>query len=274
MAKDEESEVSLWVKYTIFFFNLLFWVVGGALLGVGLWARFDKGWESVESLTTDPAIVLIVVGCVTFIVGFCGCLGALRENIFLLKIFLWSLVVLFILEVIGAILAFVFRGDVEKFVKDQVKTGIERYREDADLQNFIDFVQQQFECCGGKNPIDWVTSEGSNKYFNCTPPPDRPPEACGVPFSCCKKVEERVNSQCGYGLYEYDPGNPSRPIATVEVLRTIWTDGCYDTVIKFAEDNLLILGIIVLVVALVQIVGIGCSGNLISQIKRQAAGYM
>lgn len=263
MGKQEETEVSLWVKYTIFFFNLFFWLVGGGLLGVGLWARFDKGWESVGSLTTDPAIVLIVIGCVTFVIGFFGCLGALRENVLFLKIFLWSLIIIFILEVVGAILAFVFRDDVQQFVRDQVEKSIERYRDDADLKNFIDFIQEQFECCGGKKPQDWTVL---NKYFNCTPPvPADLPEACGVPFSCCKGSGERINTQCGYGLYGSNP-----PRAPSDV---IWTAGCVDTVIKFAEDNLLIIGIVVLIIALVEITGIGCAGNLISQIKKQSA-YM
>lgn len=271
MGKTEESEVSLWVKYTIFFFNLVFWLVGGALLGIGLWARFDKGWESVESLSTDPAIVLIVIGCVTFLVGFCGCLGALRENICLLKIFLWSLVIIFVLEVVGAILAFVFRDEVEGFVEDQVKKSITRYRDDADLQNFLDFIQQEFECCGGQGPMDWVNAEFANKYFNCTPRP-RPPEACGVPYSCCKSADDRINSQCGYGLYEYNEKTDT--VSPVQSLQFIWTRGCFEAVKSWGEMHLLIVGIIVLVVALVQIFGIGCSGSLISQIKAQAStGY-
>ncbi|XP_062506499.1 tetraspanin-33-like [Corticium candelabrum] len=260
MGRADESEVSLWVKYTIFFFNLFFWLVGGALLGVGLWARFDKGWESVGSLTTDPAIVLIVIGCVTFIVGFCGCLGALRENTCLLKLFAWSLGIIFLLMVVGAILVFVFRDDVQNFVKDQVKKSIERYRDDADLKNFIDFVQEQFDCCGSTEPQDWTTL---NKYFNCTDPvPPDLPEACGVPFSCCMTLEERVNSQCGYGLYGRNPvAAPST---------RIWTEGCYDAVKAFAEKNLLAVGIVVLVIALVMVMGMACAGNLISQIKKQA----
>ena len=48
------------------------------------------------------------------------------------------------------------------------------------LQNLIDFVQQEFSCCGLSNSgfLDW----GKNEYFNCTSPSV---EKCGVPYSCC-----------------------------------------------------------------------------------------
>jgi hypothetical protein len=37
-----------------------------------------------SSILTSPAIVMIVLGVLLFILGFCGCLGALLEVFFLL----------------------------------------------------------------------------------------------------------------------------------------------------------------------------------------------
>jgi len=39
-----------------------------------------------DTFLIDPAVILIVVGVVMFFITFCGCIGALRENIRLLKI--------------------------------------------------------------------------------------------------------------------------------------------------------------------------------------------
>lgn len=38
-----------------------------------------------DTFLIDPAVILIVVGVVMFFITFCGCIGALRENIHLLK---------------------------------------------------------------------------------------------------------------------------------------------------------------------------------------------
>ena len=66
---------------------------GVAILGVGIWLRVDESVleliDFVEIDESDPllkyaALVLIAVGSLVFVVGFVGCLGALKANRFLL----------------------------------------------------------------------------------------------------------------------------------------------------------------------------------------------
>jgi len=64
--------------------------LGIAFLGIGLWAWNEKGvLSNISSITDlggfDPVWLFLVVGGVMFILGFAGCIGALRENTFLLK---------------------------------------------------------------------------------------------------------------------------------------------------------------------------------------------
>ncbi|XP_038651570.1 tetraspanin-17 isoform X2 [Scyliorhinus canicula] len=86
-------EVSCCVKYVLFGFNIVFWLLGAAFLGIGLWAWAEKGvLSNISSITDlggfDPVWLFIVVGGVMFILGFAGCIGALRENTSLLKFWL------------------------------------------------------------------------------------------------------------------------------------------------------------------------------------------
>jgi hypothetical protein len=41
----------------------------------------------------------------------------------------------------------------------------------------------QLQCCGIEGPKDW----DRNNYFNCSSRDVGSREACGVPFSCCKR---------------------------------------------------------------------------------------
>lgn len=54
---------------------------------MGAWTHDEKNeYSDLDSLAFDPSILLIVVGCLMFVVTFCGCVGALRENKILLHI--------------------------------------------------------------------------------------------------------------------------------------------------------------------------------------------
>lgn len=46
------------------------------------------------------------------------------------------------------------------------------------LNNYL-----QLQCCGIEGPKDW----DRNNYFNCSSKDVGSREACGVPFSCCKR---------------------------------------------------------------------------------------
>lgn len=88
-------------------------------------------------------------------------------------------------------------------IKDQATEGLRafiiHYREDPDQQNLIDWIQEDWlQCCGIEGPKDW----DSNNYFNCSSSAIGSREACGVPFSCCRRQSHELikNKQCGYDV--------------------------------------------------------------------------
>ncbi|GCB74920.1 hypothetical protein scyTo_0020291, partial [Scyliorhinus torazame] len=184
---------------------------------------------AVDSLTADPALLLIIVGCLIFCITFLGCTGALRDNQIMLQIFMWALLLILLLQVTAAILGFIFTEKVERKSVALFKKGIIRYRDDLDLQNLIDYIQKKFECCGVSGYRDW----SKNRYFNCenTNPSL---ERCGVPFSCCSRnTDEVLNTMCGY---------ETQRVAKSKASRHIYTDGCMKMVVNWGHQNLYLIG--------------------------------
>lgn len=64
-------------------------LAGLCILAVGVWAWNEKDMfrnlTNGSNIALDPAFILICCGTVTFIIGFTGCVGALRENTCLLS---------------------------------------------------------------------------------------------------------------------------------------------------------------------------------------------
>uniref|UniRef100_A0A3P9I1Y6 Tetraspanin n=1 Tax=Oryzias latipes TaxID=8090 RepID=A0A3P9I1Y6_ORYLA len=257
-SDSEFTFVSPVVKYLLFVFNFIFWVISFVMVGIGVYARLIKQAETaLACLTVDPAVMLMVVGIFMFIVTFCGCVGSLRENICLLQTFCISLTVIFILQLTAGIMGFIFSDKARGKVTEVINKSITHYRDDVDLQNLIDYGQKEFRCCGGEAFTDW----SQNIYFNCSEKnPSR--ERCSVPFSCCiiTKVKELFNSMCGEGMQKLD---------YITAGQYVYTDGCIDKLVNWIHSNLFIIGGIALGLAIPQLVGILLSQILINQIKDQ-----
>ncbi|XP_041833546.1 tetraspanin-33 [Melanotaenia boesemani] len=254
----EFTFVSPAVKYLLFFFNFLFWIISLVMVAIGVYARTIKHAEAaLAGLSVDPAIMLMVVGVLMFVITFFGCVGSLRENICLLQIFCVSLTVIFILQLAAGILGFIFSDKARQKVTEIINNAIVHYRDDIDLQNLIDFGQKEFGCCGAVTYADW----SQNMYFNCSKD-NLSRERCSVPFSCCiiTKDQEVINTMCG------------QDVQTLEYQQAgnhIHTNGCIDKLVNWIHSNLFLLGGIALGLAIPQLVGILLSQILINQIKDQ-----
>ncbi|EFA09920.2 tetraspanin-33 isoform X1 [Tribolium castaneum] len=270
-ATSSFTYVSSCVKYLIFVLNFIFWLFGGLLIGIGLYAFVDKwqltGWvklENVYDVILNVSLVMVLMGGVIFIVSFAGCVGALRENTCLLKFYSLCLLIFFLLEMGIAIMGFVFPHTMQSILEENFTDKIiHTYRDDPDLQNFIDFAQQEFRCCGlsSEGYMDW----SKNEYFNCSSPSV---EHCGVPFSCCINATDissgLVNIMCGYGV---------QTLSVAEASKKVWTSGCIEIVRSWAERNLYTIAGIALGIALSQLFVIYLAKTLEGQIDLQKSSY-
>ncbi|KAK2851461.1 hypothetical protein Q5P01_007737 [Channa striata] len=138
------------VKYLLFVFNFIFWLMGSFVLAVGLWLRFDR--ETVSLLNGDKApdtffigvYILIGAGGLVMLVGFFGCCGAVRESQCLLGSFFACLVIIFGAEVAAGVFGFLNK---EKIIKDVQNFYTTTYNENAN-STLISSYQKILNCCG------------------------------------------------------------------------------------------------------------------------------
>ncbi|XP_038070648.1 tetraspanin-33-like isoform X2 [Patiria miniata] len=265
-----KTHINPCIKYTLFVLNFLLWVFSIVLIIIGIWALIERQntvhIQSYLDVFTESSIVLIVVGSVCFILGFTGFLGALRENCCLLMFFYLFMFLIFILEVVAGILAFVYSGSFYTTVDEIVERSIAQYRTDLDLTNFIDFAQRTLECCGGdKGYNDWSL----NRYFNCNET-NPSPERCGVPYSCCVETKdanggsEIINTQCGFGTQNMVPA---------DVSGQIYTAGCVDKFLVYVNQKSYIVGLTVFGVAAFQLLVMLLAFLLCRQIEQECSRY-
>ncbi|XP_071099933.1 CD9 antigen-like isoform X2 [Haliotis cracherodii] len=160
------------IKYLMFAFNFLFWLLGMAILAIGIWVRVDPNFSQYmdQTVSSNPtyvaAYLFIAVGCVVVVIGFFGCCGAIRESQCLLGLFFISLFIIFCVLLGAGIYCVVQKDSIKDLVGDFLQKSVDDYRERQQAKEAMDNIQKNLECCGAKT--------GSEDY----------PIATGVPETC------------------------------------------------------------------------------------------
>uniref|UniRef100_A0A8C1VIV3 Tetraspanin n=1 Tax=Cyprinus carpio TaxID=7962 RepID=A0A8C1VIV3_CYPCA len=137
------------VKYLLFVFNFIFWLMGSLVLAVGLWLRLDP--HTVSLLGEDGpetffigVYILIVAGGLVMLVGFFGCCGAVRESQCLLGLFFACLLVIFGAEVAAGVFGFLN--------KDEIIREVKQFYDESSVNNGSNATIQSYHlilnCCG------------------------------------------------------------------------------------------------------------------------------
>lgn len=163
----------------MFIFNLIFWLGGCGLFGVGVWLSFKQAEISALPLSfpsLSAANLLLVAGGITMVTGFLGCLGALKEQRCLLMTFFVILLILVLTEVVLAVTVHVYQKELDEKAQADLLKGMKDYDYDERLRRSWDTVQKMFKCCGVTSKDDWF------QVKNAT-----------LPVSCCLSGEECQN---------------------------------------------------------------------------------
>uniref|UniRef100_A0A8C5DPE2 Tetraspanin n=1 Tax=Gouania willdenowi TaxID=441366 RepID=A0A8C5DPE2_GOUWI len=245
------------LKYLFIICNLVFTVMGLVVLGLGMWGLISKesfAQEKISSIGTDPMLIVMSLGFVLTMLCLSGCVGALRENCFLLKLFSFAVLTLIAVQVLLGILAYSMQGQIGGYLRSGMLAAMVRYQDDLDLRFITDEIQTNLQCCGADNYRDWEV----NIYYNCSAPGVL---ACGVPATCCVDPLENGtvwNSQCGVGALMLDEFSAQS---------VIFLGGCLGGISRWIELHQTQIGIVSIVVVGVQILTLFVSTRLLESIQ-------
>jgi len=152
------------IKVIIFIFNIVFWVVGAALLSVGIWLRvsFSEYLDANEELQkyVIGTYVMIAVGVYLMVIASFGNYGACRESPCMLGTYMILLTILVIAEVAGGVFFYKNKDEINRKYQESLLDTIKyQYNRDPIKQRAIDLMQSELKCCGSLGPGDWAYSE-------------------------------------------------------------------------------------------------------------------
>nr|ACQ58149.1 Tetraspanin-1 [Anoplopoma fimbria] len=223
------------LKIMMFIFNGGIFLAGACILGVGVWVKVDSGsllglLNDVEdapsglSQLVNVSYLLIAVGAVLLVIGFLGCCGAVRESRCMLLTFFSIVLIIFLIEVAGAVVLLVFNGLAEELLnhlEDEVRTSIRNgYGRSDSFTSLWNATMEEFECCGYKNYTDFYDSPFYNNSGNL------------YPFTCC---------------------NETIAVCTTNQAHLSRIDGCFTMLLQLIEDNAVIIAAVALGIAALEV---------------------
>ncbi|XP_053496484.1 leukocyte antigen CD37 isoform X2 [Ictalurus furcatus] len=181
-------------KYFLFVFNLIFFLLGMVVLGLGVWIICSETTFHSRLISAHPYLslslfpyLLVISGSVTLLLGFFGSLGALKEVKCMLATYFILLTVLLAAQIIGTVLIFTqkkaFQTSLEKYVTDMIKSFEMNNSTTLDLKKDLDVLQIEAQCCGWTGQKDFHEVPCSCYMTNGTANPTN--QSSSV---CCKSI--------------------------------------------------------------------------------------
>lgn len=152
------------LKYTLFCFNVIIWIVGVSMVGLTLWLKTEPGFnEWVNDLSIEEFFsglyVLLAGGLVIMLVAFLGCCGALMENRVLLYAFMGTQALGFVLGLAGSAVLLDFstiNSRIEPLIRQAMRNLIASSNNPR-AASTLHMIQENVGCCGADGPSDYMS---------------------------------------------------------------------------------------------------------------------
>jgi len=153
------------VKYALFVFCLIAWVLGLVAFVWGIVARTTGKFGPIDDFipaVSAGANLLIAVGFFIMLVGFLGCCGAIRESQMLLMAFFFAIFLCFSLLMAAGLWAVAWQTKLPIYLHNNLEKLLKKYKSseaDEDDLKMLDFVQSTFNCCGVVGVVDYYQTK-------------------------------------------------------------------------------------------------------------------
>jgi len=230
------------VKMLFIVTNVIFWAIGGTMLGVGIWLAVDpNAFDTLnivgsagmnDTLYSTAVYMMIGIGAGVFLIGFLGCFGGMKadssgKNI-PLKLYFVLVKLIIIAEVTTIILVAIFWGSINDSIRDQMTTDVQKLYVNETSQDGYSAswnkMQTKWTCCGSNNYQDYASSDYEKNYQEL------------VPWTCCVMKTDNWNS-----INDVQNVTACR----IEAARTnvdqafdfLYPSGCYYALRNFLDQN-------------------------------------
>ena len=157
-----------------------------------------------------------------------GFLGAYKNRLGLLQLFIGSLFIIILLQFIAAIVAFTLRNRAEDQLRTKLLKSLPSYSDNQEVRNEWNRLQQTWSCCGVNNSDDWINFGGP-------------------PISCCP------NNVC--------------TLVPPQNLTNYFTRGCYGSALELYFRYSKALGGVSLFFFFVEVAGLVLAVRLLRDLK-------
>ncbi|KAI2796532.1 hypothetical protein BLOT_015739 [Blomia tropicalis] len=234
-----EGGVGKGIKFSMFAANCIIFIGGLVVFAIGVWTLVDRSFMERllgSNLYVTSASLLIAAGIIVAFISFLGSLGAYKEIRFMLLIFFVLLFLIFILMLLGGILGYVFRNQVDGRMQREMTITISYYGNDTAITDAWDSVQRNFRCCGiaVENRPGYTIYTRNNQYFKTS-------TRRKVPRSCC--------------IYPRDENSVESCMNEPSNSKYTFHDDCYVRMKNFVKGHALLVGGIGIGIACVLIIG-------------------
>lgn len=246
------------IRWSLYLINATILVGGIAILVIGIWTLLDKSFIEVllrNNLFMSAAYIMIISGSVSTIISIVGLVGAAKETKCLLISYFIILFLLFVVLLVGGVIAYVFRHQVENTMRPEMLYTISEYdpnKPDHPMTKAWDETQAQLKCCGLR-----LNKEGSeapwtawlkNTDVNSGDADEK------VPKSCCIVGDENL------------PQNDCHIENPVNI-KHIYQKDCFAVSLSFVTAHATLIGSISIGIACVMILGMVLSLMLFKLIE-------